>query len=1164
LIGGRPYYIEVVYKEGGGGDYAQVAARPRGSAETLAPIGADNVGRFAEPGFSGPFAITQQPADQTVLENRVATFSVAAVSGNNLPICYQWYRDGVAIPGATGPTYSLRATLSDNGAVFTARASIIGANQPSAAATLTVLVDAAGPRVVSASGEDTLRNVLVRFDEQLDATSASDPFNYTIPGLSVNAAALLADGMTVKLTTTEQTPGTVYTVTVSGVSDIAATPNVVDPDHDTANFTAFVLSCGFLRFAAYDTADQPGNAVSILTGHPNYPDNPRDRAYITSFDSRAAYPDDSHEQYGGRIHGVFIPPVSGDWIFYLRSDDASELWLNPTAGSDPGGKVKIAEELGCCRTFADIPSAPQSLVAGQPYYIEGLYKEGGGGDYIQVAAKLSTDPAPPNSLRPIGGTSLGVYADPTGASVNIVQQPVSEQTVCRNPNASQQPNATFSVSADITPSGAPVSIQWQRWNGSYWADVGAVGPVYSFTPSLSDNGARCRASVYTLGASAISSESTLTVIQMNTAPRFDLADNCTVSSTEDGLPQAVPGFVSNVSPHSIGRTPTTLCTEFDATAPFRLIGSARVEDGVLKLVHAGVGSLHGAARVTIAPQTFESATFTWKNLIGGAPAGDAGADGMSLSIGTDLNDSFTGEEGTGTGLIVAVDTFDNGAAMDPGGTGLEMKWGGAVVAYLSIPKDNPGDGRYLRKNIFVDARLTVESDGLATFTYDGNTISAQLAGYAGLTTSGFIFGARTGGATDNHWVDSLCVEAFPYDQSSVENSQTVSFEVSNSNPAAFTQQPAISPDGTLTYATAPNACGDVTISVVARDSGGTACNGDDASDPKTCVIRIACVNDCPVATAQAVNAFAGVAQAITLAGTDVDGDPLTATVVSLPQHGTLSAQSGQLYYTANAGYEGPDSFTFTVSDGTCTSGPATVSITVTANQAPVCVGTITPTKCGVTFTSGGRLYTIAVKKDYVCLTLDGSGSSDPDGDSLTVTWVIDGTNLVSGTVITNCLDLGCHTIVMNVSDGNASCQQSLDICVIEPSEAVEQCIALVESTPVERKNKRPLLVSLKAAKAAFDRDGWKVGAMMLRVFQFKVRAQIAGQNPVEAAMFIECADNIIEAIKCVIQQPRKGDDDGDDDDDRNNDDDDGPNNGHGHSNHGDDDDGRGRGEGQER
>jgi hypothetical protein len=197
---------------------------------------------------------------------------------------------------------------------------------------------------VSASGVDTLRNVIVRFDELVDSETAGDEYGYTIPGLDVLTADLLADGRTVKLGTTPQTEGTVYTVTVTGVKDIAGTPNEIGGDN-TANFTAFVLSCGFLYFDAYGTIG--GNAVSDLVNHSSYPNYPRDSAYITSFNSRVAYPDDSHEQYGARIHGVFIPPVSGNWIFHISADDGMELWLNP-GGNDPGGKVKIAEMAGCC------------------------------------------------------------------------------------------------------------------------------------------------------------------------------------------------------------------------------------------------------------------------------------------------------------------------------------------------------------------------------------------------------------------------------------------------------------------------------------------------------------------------------------------------------------------------------------------------------------------------------------------------------------------------------------------------------------------------------------------------------------------------------------------------------------------------------------------------
>src|SRR5581483_7170150 len=51
-------------------------------------------------------------------------------------------------------------------------------------------------------------------------------------------------------------------------------------------------------------------------------------------------------------------------------------------------------------------------------------------------------------------------------------------------------------------------------------------------------------------------------------------------------------------------------------------------------------------------------------------------------------------------------------------------------------------------------------------------------------------------------------------------------------------------------------------------------------------------------------------------------------------HGTLSGTAPNVTYTPNAGYTGPDSFTFTVSDGLLTSVPATIAIAVQLPAKP--------------------------------------------------------------------------------------------------------------------------------------------------------------------------------------------------------------------------------------
>lgn len=65
--------------------------------------------------------------------------------------------------------------------------------------------------------------------------------------------------------------------------------------------------------------------------------------------------------------------------------------------------------------------------------------------------------------------------------------------------------------------------------------------------------------------------------------------------------------------------------------------------------------------------------------------------------------------------------------------------------------------------------------------------------------------------------------------------------------------------------------------------------------------------------------------------TDAEGDPLIALLNQGPAHGTLQLNAnGSFLYTAEAGYTGPDAFTYRATDTYATSGVATVTITVGA------------------------------------------------------------------------------------------------------------------------------------------------------------------------------------------------------------------------------------------
>jgi hypothetical protein len=107
-------------------------------------------------------------------------------------------------------------------------------------------------------------------------------------------------------------------------------------------------------------------------------------------------------------------------------------------------------------------------------------------------------------------------------------------------------------------------------------------------------------------------------------------------------------------------------------------------------------------------------------------------------------------------------------------------------------------------------------------------------------------------------------------------------------------------------------------------------------------------NTAPTATDQTVQVAHNTATAITLTGTDPESSPLAFAATSSPAHGTLSGTAPSLTYTPTAGYAGPDSFTFTASDGLL-SDTGTISIVVGAAPA---TAPGAPTLAGVSVAEG--------------------------------------------------------------------------------------------------------------------------------------------------------------------------------------------------------------------
>ena len=130
--------------------------------------------------------------------------------------------------------------------------------------------------------------------------------------------------------------------------------------------------------------DITGWSVADLTSNPDYPGNPDGSYYVTEFEG----PSNWNDYYGSRISGYIHPPQSGNYTFWLATDDNGELWLSNDA--NPANKTLIAgvSSWAAPRAWDWYPeqkSAPIALTAGQKYYIEAMMKEHEGGDNIAVA-----------------------------------------------------------------------------------------------------------------------------------------------------------------------------------------------------------------------------------------------------------------------------------------------------------------------------------------------------------------------------------------------------------------------------------------------------------------------------------------------------------------------------------------------------------------------------------------------------------------------------------------------------------------------------------------------------------------------------------------------------------------------------------------------------------
>ena len=161
--------------------------------------------------------------------------------------------------------------------------------------------------------------------------------------------------------------------------------------------------------------------------------------------------------------------------------------------------------------------------------------------------------------------------------------------------------------------------------------------------------------------------------------------------------------------------------------------------------------------------------------------------------------------------------------------------------------------------------------------------------------------------------------------------------------------------------------------------------------------------------------------------------------------------------------------------------------------------------------AGTNVLVISSNNTDAEVALDGSQSSDVENDPLQYFWM-EGTNVFATTVkTTQRFELGRHTIKLRVSDGKDTGVADATLVAVRASGVVDMLMALVDASNIGSGNRRPLLASLEAASASFERDNMISGVNQLQAFQNMVRVQIVPSNQA-ATNLIQAAEEIILAM----------------------------------------------------
>ncbi len=525
-----------------------------------------------------------------------------------------------------------------------------------------------------------------------------------------------------------------------------------------------------------------------------------------------------------------------------------------------------------------------------------------GSDTFTYEADDGTTSSPPATVT----ITVSAVNDPPSGTLDTATLSVAEDS-----GPASDPDRVTNISPGPGES-QPVTFTATPANGAMFASAPAISPsgTLTFTPAANTSGSTSVAVSISDGTTSVSLGSFTITISGDDDPPSGVLDLATMTVGEDSGAASDAGRVTAISP-GLGESQPITFTVTPSNGSLFSSGPAISATGTLTFTPAAnaSGSTSVAVSISDGVTTVALGSFT----ITITPVNDPP---------TALPDSYGAAEET-TLVVAAPGVLGNDSDIDSG----------ALTAILNV---GPSDGSLsLSANGGFSYTPDADFTGQDSFTYharDGSANSTVVTVTISVTNDNDAPIAVNDSAStteDVQLVRSAATGVLVNDDDIDGDGLTAQLVA----PPA-TGSLALQPDGSYTFTPPANGTGPFTFTYRASD-------GQALSNVATVTMTVTPVNDPPVGNSDAYAPTEDVALVVSAAtgvladDTDVDSATLTAVLVSLPTHGTLTLQaSGAFTYTPATNYNGPDSFTYRADDGPLQSANTQVTLTVAAVNDP--------------------------------------------------------------------------------------------------------------------------------------------------------------------------------------------------------------------------------------